>query len=150
MAKLINVAVGVLLKRHEDGWRVLIAKRPATGVLSGYWELPGGKIAPGESPADCLVREFDEELAITVRIGKALTVIEHEYPHGRVRLHAFFCEHQAGEAKDMEVAEHRWVRPNELANYRFPPANEPLTRQIIAALSDPAPHDLTQSPRPPN
>jgi mutator protein MutT len=136
MGQRIDVAIGVLIETRDGRPCVLIARRPAGAVLSGLWELPGGKVESGESPRDCLVREFREELGVGVRVGEALEVIEHDYPHGRVRLHPFLCTPQNGEPRNLQVAEHRWVTPEELSRYDFPPANrelmEHLTRRLLA------------------
>ena len=126
----VDVAIGVLVR---DG-RILIARRPDEVVLGGCWELPGGKVEPGETPADCVVREFAEEVGLTVAVGEALEVIEHAYDHATVRLRPYWCTLVAGEVRHLAVAEHRWVRPGELAAFRFPAANDRLMRRIAAAL----------------
>jgi mutator protein MutT len=138
--KQVEVAVGVLVERsgEQGGWRVLIAKRPDATVLGGYWELPGGKREPGESMATCLAREFREELGVTVLVGEALPVISHAYPHAHVVLHPFFCQRVSGEPENLQVAEHRWVSPEELLQYRFPEANTELIAYVHRRLSGPA------------
>lgn len=136
VSEATDVAVGVLAERGEAGWRVLIARRPRDGVLGGYWEFPGGKLEAGETIRQCLVREFEEELAVTVAVTDALARIEHDYDHGRIRLHAFLCQHVAGEPEALAVAEHRWVPVAELPTYRFPPANDALLARIAEVLAD--------------
>ena len=131
---MTEVAVGVLTEPGEAGWRVLIARRPKGGVLSGYWEFPGGKLEQNETLGECLTREFEEELALRVRVTRPLARIEHAYDHGVVRLHAFLCEHVSGEAKALEVTEFRWVEVAELPSYRFPPANDALLTVIADML----------------
>ena len=117
-------------------WRLLIARRPADSVFAGYWELPGGKREPGESLEQCLMREFREELALSVTVTDALPAVDHTYDHGRVRLCPFFCRQRAADQapQALAVAEWRWIRPDELAGYTFPPANAPLIRHIEHAL----------------
>ena len=123
----INVAIGVLSRRRGDGRHVLIAKRPDDAVLGGYWEFPGGKIEADESPEQCLVREFMEEVGIVVQVGEALPVIKHRYPHGWVRLHPFLCSPGADPVPRRPGGEaSRWVGVGELSRYQFPPANAPL------------------------
>src|SRR5690242_14698152 len=121
--KKIDVALGILVERDANGWRVLITRRPDATVFGGYWELPGGKVEVGESIYECLAREFKEEVGLTIDVGRMLPVIEHRYDHGYVRLHPFFCKRISGEPENLHVAEHRWVRPEELSAYSFPPAN---------------------------
>lgn len=133
-AGFFDVAIGVLLHDPlaEGGPRVLIARRPKAGVLGGYWEFPGGKREPGETLEACVVREFHEEVGLTVAVVEPLPVIEHVYDHGRVRLCPFICRWVAGEPRPIAVSEFRWVRPDELSAYRFPPANAELLRSLMA------------------
>lgn len=126
MQKTIDVAIGIVVEFHGRSPCVLIARRPEQSVLAGYWEFPGGKLEPGETAAQCLVREFQEELGVTIRPGDALRVIEHEYDHGCVRLHPYYCVRRAGTVQDLQVAEHRWVPLSQLDGYLFPSANEAL------------------------
>jgi mutator protein MutT len=128
---VIEVALGILLRRVRGQDQVLITKRKAGAVLGGFWEFPGGKIEPAEEPREALVREFAEELGIRIRVNKPLPIIEHRYDHGRVRLHPFFCTRLTGVVRDLQVAEHRWVSPGELVRYEFPPANS----RLIMALT---------------
>jgi mutator protein MutT len=137
MSTPIHVAVGVLLEWRQDAWRCLIARRPRDTVLSGYWELPGGKVEPGESAAQCLIREFREELDLTVEVGRPVPggCIEHRYDHGRVRIDALFCTCRRGTPKNIAVTAHRWVTAAELPDYRFPPANDALVHQIVVEMA---------------
>ena len=136
--KHVDVAIGVLVEKHPQfGWRLLITRRPDQVVLGGFWELPGGKLEKDEATRDCLRREFAEEVGLEIEVGRALPPIEHTYAHGHVRLHPFFCRRVAGEPRNLHVADHRWVTPGELANFHFPPANEPLLDEIREALAAP-------------
>ena len=91
MPNPIHVAVGVLAEDRPQGPAVLIARRPSDIVLPGFWELPGGKIEPGETPQVCLAREFLEELGLTIAVGQELPASDHLYDHGHVLLQAFLC-----------------------------------------------------------
>ena len=130
----IEVAIAII--RRGDA--VLICRRPAGGSFAGYWEFPGGKREPGESLAHCVAREVREELAMTVQPCHALTPIEHDYPSRRIRLHPFVCNHAGDEPELIACDAARWVRPQDLHAYQFPPANEPLLRETIAYLTAPA------------
>ncbi len=125
----IPVAIGVLVQRVGDHGLVFIAQRPPTAVLGGYWEFPGGKIEPGETPAQCVIREFREEAGLTIRVAGALTQVEHTYPHGRVRVHALLCSLEAG--CDLHISPTgRWVAIDQLDRYRFPPANDTILKTL--------------------
>jgi mutator protein MutT len=151
--RYVEVAVGVLVRGgtgqagtnegDAKGIRLLIARRHEDAVLGGYWEFPGGKLEAGESPRQAVEREFEEELGLRVRATESIARIEHEYDHGHIRLHAWMCHDAldenglAGveEARDLAVAEHRWISPLELLTYRFPPANGPLLQALLARLA---------------
>jgi len=133
----VDVAIGILLAKQSGEYSVLIARRHDHRVLGGYWEFPGGKIQPDETVSQALVREFTEELGITVYVNQALPVTVYNYPHSPVRLHPFFCTLVSGQPQNFQVAQHKWVRPAELLNYRFPPANDRLIQQVVALLTDP-------------
>ena len=132
----VDVAIGVLVEERDGYTCVLIARRKQDAVLGGYWELPGGKIERGEHPAQCLVREYEEELGITVETTRELPLITFQYDHARVRLHPFFCRRTQGSAepRNLHVADHRWVKAADLLDYRFPPANDALMRQVRDTL----------------
>lgn len=144
MSGMISVAIGILVERLGDRDQVLITRRLQGAVLGGYWEFPGGKLEVGETPGQCLAREFVEELGLEIEVGQALPTIEHQYPHGRVKLHPFMCTRRSGEPRPIGVAEHKWVRADELDRYPFPPANEQLVAHLKSALMG----NVSNQPRP--
>ncbi len=110
-----------------------LVTRRQTGVhLEGYWEFPGGKCDPGESLAASLERELREELDVAARIGGEVFTTTHAYPERRVELHFFRCE-LLGEPRPQIGQEMRWVRRDELATLRFPPADAELIRILRQA-----------------
>jgi mutator protein MutT len=136
MSTPIHVAVGVLLEQQQGTWRCLIACRPHDTVLPGYWELPGGKVEPGETGAQCVVREFREELDLGVEVNGPVPGerVAHQYDHGHVHIDAFLCGGRRGEPKNLAVTEHRWVTADELGDYQFPPANDELIRRVVIEM----------------
>ena len=121
-----DIAVGVIWK---DGY-VLIAKRPASGLLGGLWEFPGGKVENGETLEAALLREVREELDVEVGDVRPFMVVKHAYTHFRVTLHVMHCRYLAGEPQCRACADWRWEKIGVLQHYAFPIAN----RRIIAAL----------------
>jgi len=117
-----TVAVGVIYRND----RILIDKRKPEGLLGGLWEFPGGKKRHGESLEAALRREVREELAITVRVGRPLAVVDHTYSHFRVRIHAFECTYVSGTPRCIACADFKWVRPGDLGRYAFPAANKKI------------------------
>lgn len=125
--KVVEVAAAVLLR--PDG-RFLLAQRPARTVYAGYWEFPGGKIEPDESPADALARELREELDIEItRAYPWLTQI-YTYPHATVRLRFFRVLAWRGEPRGVEGQQLAWQRPGALDVTPMLPANTPVLRAL--------------------
>jgi mutator protein MutT len=132
--KHVDVAIGIVLRAG----RILICQRRSDGPLPGFWEFPGGKVEPSETAEQALLRELREELAIDVRNLEALTPIEFAYAEAHVRLHPFICQHEAGEARPLASRLLRWVEPNDLRNFSFPPANDALIKHLIDRFGMPA------------
>jgi len=100
-----EVAAGILL--DADG-HYLLGQRPAGKPYAGYWEVPGGKIEPGETVFEALKRELQEELGIEILGSEALTVLEHDYPHAYVRLHVSVIRHWVGVPQGCEGQSLSW------------------------------------------
>lgn len=125
--KRINVVGAVLIR---DGL-ILAAQRSQQMSLPGMWEFPGGKIEPGETPQEALRRELEEELLCTAEVGDFLETTEHEYDFGIVILTTFFCELSEGEPSLTEHSEIKWLRPSELNDLRWAPADIPAVERLI-------------------
>jgi 8-oxo-dGTP diphosphatase len=114
--------------------RVLIAQRPEGKSLAGLWEFPGGKVEPGESPEDALVRELEEELGVSTKTAclAPASFASHAYEGFHLLMPLYVCRKWQGEPQLREHQALKWVRPQNLRDYPMPPADEPL----IAALCD--------------
>lgn len=119
----------------EDN-RVLIAQRPEGKSMAGYWEFPGGKVDEDERPEESLVREVAEELGITVEEEclAPLSFASHSYPDFHLLMPLYICRKWSGLVTPKENQTLKWVRPNELRNYKLPPADEPLVPALIDLL----------------
>lgn len=124
--KKVEAAVGLLV--HQQ--KLLITRRPPEGLLGGLWELPGGKVMAGETPAQAVVREFAEETGLEVVVTGSLGVVRHEYTHISLKLHGFMLQKTGGrlsaEARQRSAA---WVSPRQLEDYAFPTATYKIFRQ---------------------
>ena len=127
-----QVACGLI--RDAEG-HLLIAQRPAEGLLGGLWEFPGGKQEPGETLAQCLVRELHEELAIEVAVGDHFISVDHAFTHFKITLHAYECRYlgavppyDAPQALGCQAW--AWASEDELGRYSFGKAD----RLVIQAL----------------
>lgn len=136
-ARVIEVGLGLVVRSGEGPARVLITRRRADTVYAGYWEFPGGKVEPGESPKDCAEREVREEVGLTVRATHQLAIVEHTYEHGRVRLNAWVCHEPdpGAEARTLEVADCRWCTLDEIPWDEFLPANSAIVRELAVYLA---------------
>jgi 8-oxo-dGTP diphosphatase len=123
----IPVAVGIIRR----GDRFLVRLRPALTVYAGYWEFPGGKCEPGETPAAAAARECFEETGLMVSVGRLRRTITHRYPHGLVELHFFDCTTDDNQAEPASGLGCRWVTAAELPALRFPEANEPVIEELL-------------------
>jgi mutator protein MutT len=102
----------------------------ADDTLGGYWEFPGGKVDPGEELKAALHRELREEIGVETEIGDEIHHIVHAYPDRDVRLFFFDARIISGEPQKLEVADLRWITPDDLMNYQFPEADRPLLNQL--------------------
>ena len=127
--KRVEVAAGVLLR--EDG-AFLLGQRAKAGIYGDFWEFPGGKVEAGETPVQALVRELDEELAITVAPEQVTPwlVREHVYEHAHVRLHFHFVRAWQGEMRTQVHAALAWQQPGVGQVGPMLPANAPVLKAL--------------------
>ena len=113
-----------------DGARFLICQRPEYKARGLMWEFVGGKVEPGETKQQALVRECREELDITVAVGEEFMEVVHRYPDLTVHLTLFSAKIAAGEPKLLEHNALCWITPAEIGNYDFCPADETILEEI--------------------
>jgi len=135
----IHVAAAAIL---DGQGRVLISQRPAHVHQGGLWEFPGGKLEFGETAEYALFRELHEELGISVEAARPLIRIAHDYPDKAVLLDVWRVDAFAGTVVGCEGQAIEWVAIENLGDYRFPAANNP----IIKAVSLPDCYLITPEP----
>lgn len=114
----------------REGGRFLICRRPAGKSRALLWEFVGGKVEPGETKEQALVRECREELGITVDTGKIFMQVTHEYPDMTVHLTLYLARIAAGRPQMLEHSALAWITPEEIGNYEFCPADQSILERI--------------------
>jgi 8-oxo-dGTP diphosphatase len=123
----VHVAVGVVRNHQGD---ILLSKRADHLHQGGLWEFPGGKVEQGESVFDALVREFQEEVNITIDHAEPLLTIAHDYGDKQVLLDVWISSQFTGKAKSNESQLIEWVSPQALDQYEFPKANQVIVEKL--------------------
>ena len=114
----------------RDTDRFLICQRPANKARGMLWEFVGGKVEPGESREEALIRECREELAITISVGDIFTEVTHTYPDLTIHLTVFNAEITAGVPRKLEHNDLRWITADELDRYAFCPADQSIVEKL--------------------
>lgn len=113
-----------------DGVRFMICQRPAHKARGLLWEFVGGKVEPGETREQALVRECREELAVTVSVGEIFAEVTHEYPDLTVHLTLFHAAIAEGTPQMREHNDIRWITVDEIPQYDFCPADQPILESL--------------------
>ncbi|MEX2320395.1 MAG: 8-oxo-dGTP diphosphatase MutT [Saccharospirillum sp.] len=132
--KTVHVAVGMVVR---DG-QILIAKRQDHQHQGGLWEFPGGKVEPGETTPQALVREFQEEVGLELAPEHMTPLMQLPFDYGdkTVLLDTWVCEHSQGVARGCEGQVIQWVAAAELDDYSFPEANAALIAKFRETEKD--------------
>ncbi|MHB8419625.1 MAG: 8-oxo-dGTP diphosphatase MutT [Myxococcales bacterium] len=120
--------VGALLEL--DG-KYLITQRLPGATLPLLWEFPGGRVEEGETDEQALARELSEEMGIHVEVGERAMHVAHAYPQYDIDFNVYRCKLVSGKISHVRVHDHRWVRPSELDEYSFPPADEKTLEKLL-------------------
>lgn len=117
--KHITVSAAII---HDSQNRIFATQR-GSGDWKDWWEFPGGKIEPGETPEDALRREIQEELDTRITVGELLHIIEWDYPKFHLTMHCFLCTVESGSLTLLEHEAARWLAPHELDSVQWLPAD---------------------------
>ena len=129
MVKMIEVVAAVML---HDGQ--VFASQRGYGDFKGWWEFPGGKIEPGETPQEALVREIREELAAEIEVGDLLETVEWDYPSFHLTMHCFLCTLLTDSLHLNEHQDSTWLTRETLRSVRWLPADEGVVARIEGML----------------
>lgn len=122
------VEVVAALIWDED--KFMICQRPAHKSRGLLWEFVGGKVEPGETKPQALIRECIEELSVTVSVGDVFTEVFHKYPDIEVHLTLFNAAVSEGVPQKLEHNDIKWITPDEIGNYEFCPADIEILAKI--------------------
>jgi 8-oxo-dGTP diphosphatase len=113
-----------------QGDKFMICQRPTHKARGLLWEFVGGKVEPGETKEQALIRECQEELAVSLSVGDIFMDVVHEYLDITVHLTLFNATIAEGEPQKLEHNDIKWITPSEIQNYDFCPADEEILAKI--------------------
>ena len=126
-----NVPVSVVAALIWDGDKFMICQRPAHKARGLLWEFVGGKVEPGETKEQALIRECREELAVTLSVGEVFMEVVHKYPDMTVQLTLFHAAIAEGVPQKLEHNDILWITPAEIPQYEFCPADVEILKRIM-------------------
>ena len=110
--------------------RFMICQRPAHKARGSLWEFVGGKVEPGESKEEALIRECREELGVTVKVGDVFMEVTHQYPDITVHLTLFSASIREGVPQKLEHQDIRWITAEEIGKFSFCPADTEILEKL--------------------
>ena len=113
-----------------DGGRFLVCQRPENKARGLLWEYVGGKVEPGETKQEALIRECREELGVTITVGDMFMDVVHEYPDITVHLTLYHAKITEGTIQLLEHNAVAWITPDEIPDYSFCPADKDINERI--------------------
>jgi 8-oxo-dGTP diphosphatase len=125
-----NVVAAIIRKGDK-----IFATQRGYGDWKDWWEFPGGKIEPGETPEQALVREIKEELDADIHIDKYIHTVEWEYPAFHLSMRCYMCSLTSPEIHLLEHESARWLSPDTIHSVKWLPADEGLLPIIVNELT---------------
>lgn len=132
--KQIRVVAAVITENGK-----IFATARGYGEYKGWWEFPGGKIEPGETPEEALAREIREELDTRIDVGQRITTVEYDYPEFHLSMDCFLCTIAEGSLTLLEAEDAAWLTKETLYSVKWLPADLQVVRLAERMLTDPQP-----------
>lgn len=123
--KIVRVVAAVIQADHK-----IFATQRGYGEFKGGWEFPGGKIEPGETPQQALVREIKEELDTEIEVGELIETVEYDYPTFHLSMDCFWCKIVKGNLVLLEAEASKWLAKDDLYSVEWLPADAGLIKKI--------------------
>ena len=131
--KTIKVVAAIICNNMQKKTKVFATAR-GYGDLKGGWEFPGGKVEPGETPQQALVREIMEELNTEIKVGDCIDTIEYDYPTFHLSMDCFWAEVTSGQLELKEAAAAKWLTKEQLDSVSWLPAYITLIEKVRANM----------------
>ena len=128
--KHIEVVAAIILRERR-----IFATQRGYGEWKDWWEFPGGKMEPGESPEDALRREIREELATEIEVDELLTTVEYDYPKFHLTMHCYLCTIISGDLSLLEHEDARWLALDELDCVKWLPADKDVIEKLSTTFA---------------
>lgn len=133
--KQIIVSGAIILRTNpQTNKKEIFATQRGYGDYKDGWEIPGGKLEPGETPEDCIVREIREELATEIKAEKILGLVDYDYPDFHLTMHCILCSIVSGELKLLEHESARWLTKETLRSVDWLPADRLILDRVEEIL----------------
>lgn len=133
--KQVTVSGAVILRTNpETNQKEIFVTQRGYGDYKDGWEIPGGKLEPGETPEECIVREIREELATEVRAERILGVVDYDYPTFHLTMHCILCTIVSGKLQLLEHEAAKWVNKETLRSVEWLPADRLILDKIEELL----------------
>ena len=133
--KQVIVSGAVILRTNpQTNKKEIFVTQRGYGDYKDGWEIPGGKLEPGETPEACIVREIREELATEIKAEKILGVVDYDYPNFHLTMHCILCTIVSGELKLLEHEAAKWVTKETLRSVDWLPADQLILDKIERIL----------------
>ena len=127
--KTIKVVAAIICDDMKEKNKIFATAR-GYGELKGGWEFPGGKVEPGETSQQALIREIIEELDTEIKVGELIDMVEYDYPTFHLSMDCFWAEVKAGHLELKEAEAAKWLTKNQLDSVTWLPADILLIDQI--------------------
>ena len=127
--KTVKVVAAIICDDMKEKNKIFATAR-GYGELKGGWEFPGGKVEPGETPQQALIREIIEELDTEIKVGERIDTVEYDYPTFHLSMDCFWAEVKAGHLELKEAEAAKWLTKNQLDSIDWLPADILLIDQI--------------------